>query len=82
MTPVSAGMRKHGTRQLGGLLPVRVPGRQVRFDARYLPPAGRVGAAVDRILMGRVARASVGDFFDRLTARLDSAGRSPAEART
>jgi hypothetical protein len=49
---------------------------QVRFDARYLPPAGRVGAAVDRILMGRVARASVGDFFDRLTARLASGARS------
>jgi maltose/moltooligosaccharide transporter len=44
---------------------------QVRFDARYLPPAGRVGAAVDRILMGRVARASVRDFFDRLTSRLE-----------
>jgi hypothetical protein len=51
---------------------------QVRFDARYVPPAGRLGAAVDRILMGRVARASVGDFFDRLTSRLDRAGRSTA----
>jgi maltose/moltooligosaccharide transporter len=51
---------------------------QVRFDARYLPPAGRVGAAVDRIFMGRVARASVGDFFDRLTTRLDRAARSTA----
>lgn len=55
----------------------REPGRvQVRFDARYVPPAGRLGAAVDRILMGRVARASVGDFFDRLTTRLAGAARS------
>jgi maltose/moltooligosaccharide transporter len=50
----------------------------VRFDARYLPPAGRLGAAVDRVLMGRVARASVGDFFDRLTARLDRAAHATA----
>jgi hypothetical protein len=46
---------------------------QVHFDARYLPPAGRLGAAIDRVLMGRVARQSVGDFFDRLTNRLEGA---------
>jgi MFS family permease len=51
---------------------------QIRFDARYLPPAGRLGAAVDRVLMGRVARDSVGDFFDRLTTRLDTASRPSA----
>ena len=46
---------------------------RVRFDARYLPPGGWLGSAVDRTLMGRVARASVGDFFERLTSRLDRA---------
>jgi maltose/moltooligosaccharide transporter len=51
---------------------------QVRFDARYVPPAGRLGAAVDRVLMGRVARASVGEFFDRLTARLDRVAHATA----
>jgi hypothetical protein len=50
---------------------------QVRFDARYVPPAGWLGAVVDRTLMGRVGRASVGDFFDRLTTRLDRAARLP-----
>ena len=44
---------------------------QVLFDAQYLPPGGRLGAAVDRVLMGRVARASLSDFFDRVTARLE-----------
>ncbi len=46
---------------------------EVSFDACYVPPGGRLGAAVDRVLMGRVARASLGDFFDRVTARLDQA---------
>jgi hypothetical protein len=54
---------------------VRVEGRdghsELIFDARYVPPGGGLGAAVDRVLMGTVARASLGDFFDRVTARLN-----------
>src|SRR5919204_248779 len=45
----------------------------VRFDARYVPPGGGLGAMVDRTVMGKVARASLRDFFDRLTSRLDGA---------
>lgn len=48
-------------------------GTTLRLDARYVPPAGRLGATVDRALMHRVAEASVGDFFDRVAQRL--AGR-------
>jgi hypothetical protein len=46
---------------------------EILFDARYLPPGGRMGAALDRVLMGRVARASLGDFVDRVAARLNQA---------
>ena len=45
-------------------------GARLRFDARYAPPAGQVGAVADRALMHRVARASVDDFVDRLAAAL------------
>jgi len=59
--------------RLDGLVRVeeRDGGSEVSFEARYVPPGGRLGAAVDRVLMGRVARASLGDFFDRVVARLD-----------
>ncbi len=50
---------------------------RLRFDARYDPPGGTVGTAADRALMNRVARASVGDFFQRLTACLDQASAGP-----
>lgn len=48
---------------------------EISFDARYVPPGGRLGAALDRVLMGSVARATLGDFFDRLTTRLDQSVR-------
>lgn len=47
------------------------PGRcRLRFDARYVPPAGRVGASVDRAVMNRVADATVADFVDRTATLL------------
>ena len=52
-------------------------GCQLRFDARYVPPAGKVGASVDRALMYRVAEATVGDFLDRVAAQLDTEGSAP-----
>ena len=63
-----------------GYLRVEPLGRKqsrLRFDARYDPPGGQVGTATDRALMHRVARASVGDFFQRLTACLDQASTGP-----
>ena len=53
---------------------------QLRFDARYVPPGGRLGAAVDRMVMGRIGRASVGDFFERVANRLEGSGPAPSAA--
>lgn len=49
--------------------PSEPSGTTLRFDARYVPPAGRLGATVDRALMHRVAQSSIDDFVDRV-ARL------------
>lgn len=38
-------------------------GSSLRFDARYTPPAGRIGATVDRALMHHVAESSVRGFL-------------------
>jgi hypothetical protein len=48
-------------------------GSVLRLDARYTPPAGRIGATVDRALMHRVAESSVRDFLDRVTEILTAA---------
>jgi len=51
---------------------------QLSISARYRPPLGAVGRALDRALMHRVAEATVKDFVDRvgegLTARASAAG--------
>lgn len=48
-------------------------GSTLRFDARYMPPGGRLGASMDRAVMHRVAEGSVEDFMDRVI-RLLAAG--------
>lgn len=55
-------------------------GCRLRFDARYVPPAGKLGASVDRALMYRVAEATVGDFLDRVAAVLGAERESPQRA--
>jgi hypothetical protein len=49
---------------------------QLSVSARYRPPGGVVGRALDRALLHRVAEATVKDFLDRvgetLKARADS----------
>lgn len=50
--------------------PGAASGTTLRFDARYVPPAGRLGATVDRAFMHRVAQASVEDFADRVAGLL------------
>jgi len=59
----------------GALRLDRIEGHRcrLRLDARYEPPAGRLGAAADRAVMNRVARNSVQDFFDRIVGRLHEA---------
>src|SRR5215212_8654371 len=39
---------------------------QLALSARYRPPLGVVGRAVDRVLLHRVAEATVKDFLDQL----------------
>jgi hypothetical protein len=39
---------------------------QLAVSARYRPPLGVVGRAVDRVLLHRVAEATLKDFLDRL----------------
>jgi hypothetical protein len=46
------------------------PGSRLGLEAGYRPPAGRLGAAVDRALLHRVAEASVREFVERVAARL------------
>ena len=43
---------------------------QLSMSARYRPPLGRVGRALDKALMHRVAEATVKDFLDRVGERL------------
>lgn len=45
-------------------------GSSLRLDARYTPPAGKVGATVDRALMHRVAESSVREFLAGVAERL------------
>lgn len=45
-------------------------GSSLRFDARYKPPGGRIGATVDRALMHRVAESSVQGFLTGVAALL------------
>lgn len=39
---------------------------QLAISARYRPPLGMVGRAVDRVLLHRVAEATLKDFLDRV----------------
>jgi hypothetical protein len=39
---------------------------QLAMSARYVPPFGAVGRAIDRALLSRVAEATLKDFLDRL----------------
>jgi hypothetical protein len=43
---------------------------QLAISARYRPPLGVVGRAVDRVLLHRVAEATLKDFLDRLGAAI------------
>lgn len=49
---------------------------QLSLSARYRPPMGALGRALDRALLHRVAEATVKDFVDRVGERLG--GRIPA----
>jgi hypothetical protein len=56
-----------GDIELGALGPGRT---QLALSARYRPPLGTLGRAADRVLLHRVAEATVKDFLDRIAAAL------------
>jgi hypothetical protein len=43
---------------------------QLAISARYRPPLGVVGRALDRVLLHRVAEATLKDFIDRVGAAI------------
>lgn len=59
--------------EVAGLGPSRT---QLSISARYRPPLGAIGRAIDRTLMHRVAEATVKDFLDRVGEAL--LARTPA----
>jgi hypothetical protein len=65
-----------GDLELGALGPRRT---QLALSARYRPPLGGLGRAADRVLLHRVAEATVKDFLDRAAAAL---ARPPHPAAT
>ncbi|HEV8652865.1 MAG TPA: hypothetical protein VG276_26625 [Actinomycetes bacterium] len=66
--------------EVGPLGPERT---QLSINGRYQPPLGRLGRAADRVLLHRVAEATVKDFLDRVTeavqARTDPTEPPPGE---
>jgi hypothetical protein len=59
--------------ELGALGPERT---QLAISARYRPPLGAVGQAVDRVLLHRVAEATVKDFLDRVGQAITDSSRT------
>ena len=51
---------------------------RLSLSGNYVPPLGGPGHAMDRMLMNRVAKASVADFLDRLGQNL--VGRAASQA--
>ena len=52
---------------------------QLAISARYRPPLGVVGRVVDRVLLHRVAEATLKDFLDRLGAAITLSQAGGAE---
>ena len=60
------------------------PGRtQLAMSARYVPPFGPLGRAVDRAVLSRVAEATLKDFLDRVAETIRTKWDAPrlAEVR-
>jgi hypothetical protein len=53
---------------------------QLSISARYTPPLGSVGAAIDRALLHRVAEATLKDFLDRIAEALPALAAAEASA--
>ncbi len=59
--------------EIAPLSPTRT---QLAMSARYVPPLGAIGRAIDRAVLFRVAEATLKDFLDRLGATLTEQTRS------
>jgi len=55
---------------------------ELRFDARYIPPGGRVGWAIDRMVLGAIGRATLRRFFIRVTEQITGASESGPGVRS
>jgi hypothetical protein len=51
---------------------------QLAISARYRPPLGVLGQAIDRVLLHRMAEATLKDFLDRLGAAITLSQPGPA----
>jgi hypothetical protein len=61
-----------------GLFPALEAERsQLAMSARYVPPLGVVGRAIDRALLSRVAEATLKDFLDRVADAIMSERGAP-----
>ena len=54
---------------------------QLAISARYRPPLGAIGRAVDRVLLHRVAEATVKDFLDQVGAAITDQARANADVQ-
>jgi len=79
LVPIEWRAAQHPERYptLAGVLRLEPSGPvcRLRLDAHYVPPAGRLGAAVDRALLHNVAETSVREFVQRVAARLARGAR-------
>jgi hypothetical protein len=48
----------------------------------YFPPLGRPGESIDRLLLNRIAKASIADFVERLAAAITSRASTTAGGDT
>ncbi|MGB7804899.1 MAG: hypothetical protein WBM72_04775 [Actinomycetota bacterium] len=64
------------------IAPLSADRTQLAMSARYVPPLGAVGRAIDRAMLFRVAEATLKDFLDGVGSALMSptAGASPSAA--
>lgn len=53
--------------------PLGADSTQLSISARYRPPLGPLGEAIDRAVLHRVAEATVKDFLDRVADRVRAA---------
>jgi hypothetical protein len=68
LSSMAGAAQEHGDGLLTavGVGPLGEDRTQLAISARYRPPLGVVGRAVDRVLLHRVAEATLKDFLDRL----------------